>query len=83
MTQQHGGVGWWIIREPSIVCPHLFKYLCIGIERAISYGHIVRRYCLRPLQFVLVNLIKPQINTDEHRFSGSVSAFIGVRLRLV
>jgi hypothetical protein len=31
---------------------------------------------LRPLQFVLVNLIKPQINTDEHRFSGSVSAFI-------
>ena len=36
----------------------------------------------RPLQFVLVNLMKPQINTDEHRFSGSVSVFICVHLRL-
>ena len=30
----------------------------------------------RPFQFVLANIIKPQINTDERRFSGSVSAFI-------
>ena len=27
--------------------------------------------------------LKPQMNTDEHRFSGSVSAFIGFHLRLV
>jgi len=30
MTQQHGDVGWWIIREPSIVCPHLIKFLHVG-----------------------------------------------------
>jgi hypothetical protein len=34
----------------------------------------------RPLQFMLADKIKPQINANERRFSGGVSAFICVRI---
>ena len=57
-----------------------FKLLILGNDGILKWKGALRT---RPLQFVLVNLIKPQINTDEHRFSGSISAFNGVHLRLV
>jgi len=50
--------------------------------RALKADIFMLSLSLRPFQFVLVNIIKPQINTDERRFSGSVSAFICVHQRL-